>query len=85
MIKQLIVIGSLLVVSGCIDAPADKFGDHEYVERVYRTGSNIPTKTSPQADNVQVMNKDDVDRMRIQAVPQGFCNPMMGCGTPSAH
>jgi hypothetical protein len=85
MTRRLMVIASLLVVAGCVDANPDLNGDHEYVERTYRTGSNIPTKSSPQADGIQVMNKDDVDRMRIQSVPQGFCNPMMGCGTPGSH
>jgi hypothetical protein len=76
----LTAIASLLLVAGCVDTLDDKYGDHEYVEKTYRTGSNIPTKSSPQADGVSVMEKEQVDRFQIERLPQGNCNPFMGCG-----
>jgi len=57
MIGRLVCGALLVTMFGCVDAPVVADKDHEWVERTYRTGSNIPSKTSPQADGVQVMNK----------------------------
>lgn len=48
--------------------------DHEWVERTYRTGSNIPSKHSPTADGVSTMSKEDMDRARDSSlnVPSSF-------------
>jgi hypothetical protein len=81
---KLLVIAATLVLAGCVEAdPNNK--DNEWVDKTYRTGSNIPRKTSPQADGVGVMNKQDYDNYRIQANPSISCNPFMGCGSPSGH
>jgi len=68
MTKRHVVCGLLFIVAGCAQVDgADK--DKEWVDRVYRTGSNIPARGSPQADGVQVMNKKDVEDWQLQRPP----------------
>jgi len=62
-----LAIALTLLATGCADV-ASTDPDHEWVEKTYRTGSNIPAKGSPQADGVSVMNQDDYERWRQQSV-----------------
>lgn len=80
MKARLVVCVMTLMAAGCVELEhGDKDG---WVERTYRTGSNIPRKTSPWADGVAVVNKDEVDTWRSQNLPPGVpCNTLMGCGT----
>ena len=34
-----------------------------YVEREYRTGSNIAAKRTPHADGVRTMSRDEIERL----------------------
>ena len=79
MKARLLVCALTLMAAGCVEVDhGDKDG---WTDRTYRTGSNIPRKSSPQADGVAVVNKDEVDAWRSQAMPPGVsCNQMMGCG-----
>ena len=68
MTKRFVIGGLAFIVVGCAQVDtADK--DREWVEKTYRTGSNIPARTTPQADGVQVMNKKDVDDWQLQRPP----------------
>ena len=67
MKTRALAIAVTLLAAGCADVTAID-PDHEYVEKTYRTGSNIPTKSSPQADGVQVMNREDYEKFQQQMV-----------------
>jgi hypothetical protein len=75
---RLVYVATFLL-SGCMQLEhGDKDG---WEDRTYRTGSNIPRKSSPQADGVTVVNKDEVETWRSQNMPPGVpCSINMGCG-----
>ena len=85
MKTKLIAIAATLVVAGCVEVDPNYKDNDGWVEKTYRTGSNIPTKTSPQADGVNVMSKDDYDRWRIESAPSIPCSPHLGCGSGGSH
>jgi hypothetical protein len=75
-----VVYVAAFVLSGCMQLEHSD-GKDGWVDRTYRTGSNIPAKSSAQADGVAVVNKDDVDTWRSQNLPAGVpCSTNMGCG-----
>lgn len=80
MKARLLVCALTLLAAGCVELTHD--GDKDgWVDRTYRTGSNIPRKSSPQADGVAVVNKDEVDTWRSQNMPPGIpCSALLGCG-----
>jgi hypothetical protein len=80
--KGALLAAAALVVAGCANMENASKDNGEYVERYYRTGSNIPTKTSPQADGVQVMTKDEVDKWQMERSPSGVPCGALGtkCG-----
>lgn len=77
MKKGMMLLGVAAVVLGACAQVDTSDKDHAWVERTYRTGSNLPTKHSPEGDGVQSISKDDMDRMRNSSsnVPQGFSLP----------
>jgi len=78
---RLLVCAVTLLAAGCVELDHGASDKDGWVDRTYRTGSNIPRKSSPQADGVAVVNKDEVDAWRNQTLPPGVgCNQMMGCG-----
>ncbi len=70
MKRELLAIAAILV-AGCTEMEAANKDKGEYVEKYYRTGTNIPTKSSPQADGVQVMTREEVDRWQMNKTPVG--------------
>ncbi len=85
MKTQLAAIALTLFAAGCADVTAID-PDKEYVEKTYRTGSNIPTKSNPQADGVQTMNKDDYEYWRNSSVRGLPCAAWPApCPTPGGH
>ena len=64
---QLAAIALTLFAAGCADVTTID-PEHEYVEKTYRTGSNIPTKSNPQADGVQTMSRDDYETWRNSSI-----------------
>lgn len=83
MKARLLVCVVALMGAGC--AELDHDGKDGWVDRTYRTGSNIPRKSSPQADGVAVVNKDEVDTWRSQNLPPGIpCSQFLGCGPKGA-
>lgn len=82
MNRTLLAIVAILV-AGCSDMEAANKDQGEYVEKYYRTGSNIPSKSSPQADGISVMTKDEVDRWQMNKTPVGVPCGALGtqCGT----
>jgi hypothetical protein len=81
MKAKLLLCVITLLIAGCAQVDTnDK--DHNWVDRTYRTGSNIPRKSSPEADGVAVMQGKDVQTWRDNALPPGVsCNAFMGCGS----
>ena len=75
MKKVLLLIAAGTILGAC--AQVDTSGkDREFVEKTYRTGSNIPAKSSaPNAgsDAVSTASGQDVDNMRNSSlsVPKG--------------
>ena len=67
MKTRALAIALAFFAAGCADVTAMD-PDKEIVEKTYRTGSNIPTKSSPQADGVQTMNRDDYETFRNSSV-----------------
>jgi len=62
--KQLIILAIAAgLLSACVDADT-KEAKGDWVERTYRTGSNIPSKHTSGEDGVSTASKDDVDRIR---------------------
>ena len=63
--KHLIILavaGGLL--SACVEADTKEAQNKDWVERTYRTGTNIPSKHTSTEDGVTTLNKDDIDRTR---------------------
>jgi hypothetical protein len=50
-------------LSACIDADPKVAQDKEWVDRTYRTGSNIPSKHTASQDGVSTADKDQVDQV----------------------
>jgi hypothetical protein len=67
-VKQLIFVvlsGLAAITGGCASPQAGTNSSEEAVnERVYRTGTNIPTKEKQPADGVQVYDQEAVQRAR---------------------
>ena len=82
MKKTLLLIAAGAILGAC--AQVDTTGkEHEFVEKTYRTGSNIPARSSaPNAgsDAVSTATGQDVDNMRNSSlsVPKGFGAPPGG-------
>ena len=70
-VSLLAAVVAALALEGCAAVPAGT--DNEpYVEREYRTGSDIAAKRTPYADGVKTMSRDDIERLgdtRIGAQP----------------
>ncbi|HLX25197.1 MAG TPA: hypothetical protein VKR38_17745 [Usitatibacter sp.] len=63
--KQLIILAIAAgLLSACVEADTKDAKNKEWVERSYRTGSNIPSKHTAGEDGVTSVSKDDMDRMR---------------------
>jgi hypothetical protein len=70
-VSLLAAVVAALALEGCAAAPAS--ADNEpYVEREYRTGSNIAAKRTPYNDGVKTMSRDEIERLgdsRLGAQP----------------
>ena len=79
MMRMMLLGLAALVLGGCVEAQTAD-ADHAWVDRTYRTGSNLPTKHAPNGDGVATMSKDDLDRARNSSlnVPQSFNLPGAG-------
>ena len=63
--KRLIILAVAAgVLNACVEADTKEAQKGEWVERTYRTGSNIPTKHTAGEDGVTSVSKDDMDRIR---------------------
>jgi hypothetical protein len=68
-----------LALAGCAMQDSANTNSEPYVEREYRTGSNIAAKHSPYADGVRTMSKDEIDRLGDTNLNQ--VAPVMAPGT----
>ena len=61
------------IAAGCAATQSNTEPATERVEREYTTGSNIPKKTKPGAEGVQVYDREALERARNQMpqVPRG--------------
>lgn len=76
MERMVLLAMAALVLGACAQVDtSDK--DHAWVDRTYRTGSNLPTKHAPNGDGVATVSKEDLDRARDSSlsVPQSFNLP----------
>jgi hypothetical protein len=75
--KKALLLGIAAAILGACAQVDTNDKDHQWVERTYRTGSNLPTKHSPAADGVTTTSAEDVDKMRNSSlnVPQSFNLP----------
>ena len=77
MKKALLLIAAGSILGAC--AQVDTGGkDHEYVEKTYRTGSNIPANSKQKSqDGVATASGEEVDNMRNSSLstPKGFSPP----------
>lgn len=75
--KRMMLLGMAAMVLGACAQVDTSDPDHAWVERTYHTGSNLPTKHSPNADGVATVSKQDLDRARDSSlnVPQSFNLP----------
>ena len=64
-----------LVLAACASEETSTTGSKGWVEREYRTGSNIATHRAPANDGVETMSKDDVDRVRNSSLNPGVAIP----------
>lgn len=63
--KHLIILAvSAGLLSACVEADTKEAQNKDWVERTYRTGTNIPSKHTAAEDGVTAINKDDLDRQR---------------------
>jgi len=76
MSKAILLGMAALVLGACAQVDTSD-PDHAWVDRTYRTGSNLPTKHAPNGDGVSTMSKEDLDRARDSSlnVPQSFKLP----------
>jgi len=61
-VSLLAAVAATLALEGCATT-ADSTSKEPYVEREYRTGSNIASKRTPYADGVRTMSKDEIERL----------------------
>ncbi|HEX4334130.1 MAG TPA: hypothetical protein VH040_18475 [Usitatibacter sp.] len=75
--KRMMLLGMAAVVLGACAQVDTSDPDHAWVERTYRTGSNLPSKHSAESDGVTSVSKEDMDKARdsSQSVPRGFNLP----------
>lgn len=80
MMNRIVLLGLAAAVLGACAQVDTSDADHAWVERTYRTGTNLPTKHSPAADGVATISKQDLDRARDSSlnVPQNFNLPGAG-------
>jgi len=63
--KQLIILAVAAgLLSACVEANTKEAQSKDWVERTYRTGTNIPSKHTSSEDGVTSISKDDLDRQR---------------------
>ncbi len=83
--KRLIFLAvAASILTACVDADtktADK--DKDWVDRTYRTGSNIPSKHTASQDGVTSATKDEMEQVQrgSSGAPPAMPAPMPG----SAH
>lgn len=61
--RSMLALAVAFALAGC----ATDGGDHPVVEKVYRTGSNIPVTRTHQADDAVTVTGEDVERARDAA------------------
>lgn len=66
----LAVAAAVSALAGCATT-AGEGSDHPFVEKQYRTGSNIAARRSPEADGVTTVSKEDLDRARESSLDAG--------------
>ncbi|HEX7560213.1 MAG TPA: hypothetical protein VF386_13510 [Usitatibacter sp.] len=76
-VSLLAAVVAALALEGCATT-ADSSSKEPYVEREYRTGSNIASKRTPYADGVRTMSRDEIDRLGESGMGSG---PMIPPGT----
>jgi hypothetical protein len=76
-VSLLAAVVATLALEGCATT-ADSTGKEPYVEREYRTGSNIASKRTPYADGVRTMSRDEIERLGDSNMGSG---PMIPPGT----
>ena len=77
-VSLLAAVAATLALEGCATT-ADSTSKEPYVEREYRTGSNLAVKRTPHADGVSTMSKDDVERLGDRNL--GNVAPIVSPGT----
>ncbi len=76
-VSLLAAVVAALALEGCATT-ADSTSKEPYVEREYRTGSNIASKRTPYADGVRTMSRDEIERLGESNMGSG---PMVPPGT----
>jgi hypothetical protein len=71
------MLAAALALAGCAAQVADD-PNREYVEKEYRTGSNLAVKRAPYNDGVKSVSKDDLGRL---SDPSMQAPPMISPGT----
>jgi hypothetical protein len=72
--KKAMLLGMAALVLGACAQVDTADPNHAWVERTYRTGSNLPSK---HADGVSTMSQEDVERMRnsSSSIPPSYIPP----------
>ncbi len=78
-VSLLAAVVAALALEGCATTPADSADKEQYVEREYRTGSNIAAKRTPYADGVKTMSRDEIERLGERNLNNAA--PLMAPGT----
>ena len=68
------------ILAACAEDPKTANQDKEWVDRTYRTGSNIPSKHTASQDGVTSVSKDDLDRIQRGSSGAAPSVPMPGPG-----
>jgi hypothetical protein len=76
-VSLLAAVVAMLALEGCATT-ADSTSKEPYVEREYRTGSNIAAKRTPYADGVRTLSRDEIERLGESNMGSG---PMIPPGT----
>ena len=74
MKRVLLAIAIAAIVGGCASSDVNT-PDKQYVERDYRTGSNIAVKRGHAADGVTTMSGEDVENARNSSLNSGAQMP----------
>jgi hypothetical protein len=74
MKRVLFAIAAAAIVGGCASADVNT-PEKQYVDRDYRTGSNIAVRRAAPADGVTTMSAEDVENARNSSLNSGAQMP----------